>query len=205
MIHIGTMNWPKTVETGDFYCPICDTIGPFRRRVSRPFLTVYFIPIIPIGGLQEYVQCLSCKEQMPPMILGPIDNTPRTFQSDLLTAIALTITADGYVSDAEIDRALLLYQKFAFSIISRADLAAACSGSSPHLQQGLGNFLYRSRTNWDFETKSTLVQAIFLLASTEGEISRTKLRLLGKLDRLLDLSQDDVAKMVVDAEQLKLE
>jgi len=55
---------------GVFRCPECNGLQNFRLRASRPFLTLYFIPVLPIGTLQEYVQCGQCKNSYEPDILA---------------------------------------------------------------------------------------------------------------------------------------
>ena len=54
MILIGTMEWASTVERGDFFCPACNAAKNYQRKVARPFLTLYFIPVIPIGAVREF-------------------------------------------------------------------------------------------------------------------------------------------------------
>ena len=69
MLIIGTMNWTSTRERGGFFCPECSIDRNFRRRASRPFLTLYFIPVIPIGGLSEFIECESCRLQFDDDVL----------------------------------------------------------------------------------------------------------------------------------------
>ncbi len=80
MILIGTMNWTSTRLRGLFRCPNCGSTQNFRLRASRPFLTLYFIPVLPIGGLEEFVQCSTCKD---------------SFETDVL---ALTMLPSNYTS-----------------------------------------------------------------------------------------------------------
>ncbi len=68
---------------GLFRCPDCGNTQNFRLRTSRPFLTLYFIPVLPIGGLQEYVQCLNCKNSYEPDILAT-SMMPASFSSATL-------------------------------------------------------------------------------------------------------------------------
>lgn len=70
MILIGTMNWTSTRLRGLFRCPNCGSTQNFRLRASRPFLTLYFIPVLPIGALQEYVQCTNCKDSFETDVLA---------------------------------------------------------------------------------------------------------------------------------------
>ncbi|MFO0941768.1 MAG: zinc-ribbon domain-containing protein [Pirellulales bacterium] len=97
MIHIGTYNWAKTIGAGQFYCSKCLAMSPYRHRSSRPFLTIYFIPVIPIGGTTKFVECSTCKLQYPESIIAPEPSTG-DFADDLLHAVCLTILADGVVN-----------------------------------------------------------------------------------------------------------
>lgn len=55
---------------GLFRCPNCGSTQNFRLRASRPFLTLYFIPVLPIGGLEEFVQCSTCKDSFETDVLA---------------------------------------------------------------------------------------------------------------------------------------
>lgn len=202
MIVIGTFDWPKTLETGEFYCPFCDRPCTFRRRSFRPFLTVYFIPLIPIGGKQEYVECMSCKKRLAPSFLE--DGTPtsaRSFSDDLLKVLALTILEDGQVTDAEIARALDAQKLVGQSQLGRDELALACS-QARNKTLTLRSFLWNRRRRWSRDEKCSVVQAIFIVAGADGEISRGKLAALSKAQQILGLSPEEFQNCILEAEQL---
>ncbi|MBI1278492.1 MAG: zinc-ribbon domain-containing protein [Anaerolineaceae bacterium] len=70
MIIFGTRNRFKTIGTGQFYCPHCQTQRTYERKQAKRYFTLYFVPLIPMGDLGEYVECQTCH---------------RTFQADVLT------------------------------------------------------------------------------------------------------------------------
>src|SRR5690606_6765879 len=70
MILIGTMNITRTRDEGEFHCPTCGSLKPYQLKSRRPFLTLYFIPTVPIGGTEYFVRCLECKSHWDPAILG---------------------------------------------------------------------------------------------------------------------------------------
>ena len=58
----GSRGITSTVGSGDFYCPQCDESDVmYTHRKVRPWFTVYFIPIFPIGGGDEYIECRQCQ------------------------------------------------------------------------------------------------------------------------------------------------
>ncbi|MDX6338361.1 MAG: hypothetical protein QOG05_5701, partial [Streptosporangiaceae bacterium] len=50
-----------TVSQGTFHCRTCGGDRHYRRRAGRRFVTLFFIPIIPLNKTGEHVQCMTCK------------------------------------------------------------------------------------------------------------------------------------------------
>jgi hypothetical protein len=50
-----------TIAQGTFFCRKCGGDRRYRRRASRRFITVFFIPLIPLKTTGEHVQCTTCK------------------------------------------------------------------------------------------------------------------------------------------------
>ena len=62
MIIFGTRNRMKTVGTGEFYCPRCQTQRAYERKHAKRYFALYFVPLIPMGDLGEFVECQSCHQ-----------------------------------------------------------------------------------------------------------------------------------------------
>lgn len=60
LIFFGTRGVTYSHKKGDYICPEC---GPaqYNWKRQRRFFTLYFIPVIPLDLLNEYVECQSCK------------------------------------------------------------------------------------------------------------------------------------------------
>jgi predicted RNA-binding Zn-ribbon protein involved in translation (DUF1610 family) len=56
----GSRGLTSTLDSGQFYCPKCDGRRDYHLRQVREFFTLYFIPLIPMGRAQRYVECGSC-------------------------------------------------------------------------------------------------------------------------------------------------
>lgn len=50
-----------TVAQGVFFCRRCGGDRDYRRRTGRRYVTVFFIPLIPLKKTGEHVQCTTCK------------------------------------------------------------------------------------------------------------------------------------------------
>jgi hypothetical protein len=51
----------RTLGQGVFFCRRCGGDRRYRHRAGRRFITVFFIPLIPLAKTGEHVQCLACK------------------------------------------------------------------------------------------------------------------------------------------------
>jgi len=51
----------RTLGRGVFFCRRCGGDREYRHRAGRRYVTVFFIPLIPLMKTGEHVQCLTCK------------------------------------------------------------------------------------------------------------------------------------------------
>jgi hypothetical protein len=56
----GSRGVTSTLDQGEFYCPECDDREEYVLKQVRPFFTLFFIPIFPIGAAQRYLECRGC-------------------------------------------------------------------------------------------------------------------------------------------------
>ena len=60
MIIFGTRPKTKTVGTGQFYCPRCQSQRAYERKQLQQYFALYFIPLIPVGKGSEFIECQTC-------------------------------------------------------------------------------------------------------------------------------------------------
>lgn len=56
----GTRGVTYCKDRGIFFCPTCAEHNRFRRQRVRRFFTLFFIPMVPLDLLVEYVECQRC-------------------------------------------------------------------------------------------------------------------------------------------------
>jgi hypothetical protein len=76
MIIFGTRGVTSTSGKGRFFCPGCDREQAYQTKRMRRFFTLYFIPLIPLDVLQEWVECGQCRQSYKPEVLR-YDPAPR--------------------------------------------------------------------------------------------------------------------------------
>lgn len=65
----GSRGFTSTVGEGKFFCPQCGGDQRYEHKQVSRYFTLYFIPLFPIGGGGEYVECLKCQEAFDPQVL----------------------------------------------------------------------------------------------------------------------------------------
>lgn len=60
MIIFGIRAKKEKVGEGEFFCPFCGAKRHYTRLRAKRYFSLYFIPLIPMGDLGEFVECQSC-------------------------------------------------------------------------------------------------------------------------------------------------
>ncbi len=55
--------------TGIFHCPQCQADSEYQHLRPRRWFTVFFLPVIPLNKLDDYVKCQRCKGTFRPVVL----------------------------------------------------------------------------------------------------------------------------------------
>jgi hypothetical protein len=75
----------RTLGLGVFFCRRCGGDRRYRHRSGRRFITVFFIPLIPLARTGEHVQCLTCKTRYVTEVL----KLPTTIAMQLAVAAGM--------------------------------------------------------------------------------------------------------------------
>ena len=59
-----------TIAQGVFYCRKCGGDRSYRHRAGRRFITLFFIPVVPLNKTSEHVQCVTCKTRYVTEVLS---------------------------------------------------------------------------------------------------------------------------------------
>src|SRR5512135_2525035 len=128
MIIFGTRGVTMTKESGDFACPGCGgSQQRYVRKSVRRFFTLYFIPLLPLNKLGEYIQCERCGGQYNEQVLNfdPAAQQAKfraEFAEHIKRITILTALADGDVDDAELEVIRDYYKKLSGATLSGPEL-----------------------------------------------------------------------------------
>ena len=203
MILIGTMNLTRTRDRGNFYCPACRTPQSFRLRARRPFLTLYFVPTVPIGAAEEFVQCDSCRSTWDQSVLSMDRETHEAtiesqFLDEAIRASVLVVLADGKISENEIGALQTIANHLLERPIDREELGRLCSIARENKILAKNYVLTTSR-GWTQDQRMRALQAMFLAASAEGELDPKQLEILAEMREILELTDLEYEAAIEEA------
>ena len=87
MIIFGTRARMKTIRSGSFYCPRCQTSRQYDLKQAKKYFTLYFVPIFPMGDLGEFVECQTCHMTFKSEVLRLKPPTPKADLASMLNAL----------------------------------------------------------------------------------------------------------------------
>jgi len=189
-----------------FYCPQCGGLQNYRLRARRPFLTLYFIPTIPIGGAEIFVQCDQCGTTWDTTVLQ-IDKEKHEeiqenqFRDEAIRAAILVTLADGHISEAEIRSLLTISEMLLQRPLDREELGRLCSVAR-QTEIEAEHYVQTVSTRWNVQQRLLALQAMFLAATAgEEDVSAKKLENIQRMQPHLSLSDAEFQAAIDDALQ----
>lgn len=202
MIIFGTKSITTTPEKGDFNCPTCNAKQDFRHRRVRRFFHLYFIPLIPLNKLGEYVECRTCKNTFD---LGILDYDPEAIAQQLESEYQIAIKAvmihvllaDGVIDDAEVDEVSRIYEELTGNRLgTRAvheEIASVKAGGG-----SLSNYLGHVQGRLNDSGKEAVVKAALMVALADGEFPQEEKDLVAQIGADLGMTKAHVNGVIAD-------
>lgn len=199
LIIFGTRGIQMSSGSGNFHCPSC---GPqtYNHRSVRRFFTLYFIPVIPLDLVGEYIECDRCSGTFTTDVLSyrPQQND-RRFEAEFEIAVrrvmVMMCLADGTVDDEEIETIRRVFGRIAKREISEEEVSDEIVEA---MQQGgsVGDYLGTVVGRLNNAGKELIVKAAFFVAAADGDFAESEQALLGEIGRALELRPGHVQKIV---------
>lgn len=203
MILIGTMNLTRTRDRGNFYCPTCAMTQTYRLRARRPWLTLYFIPTIPVGAAELFVHCDQCKSTWDETVLEMDKQShelalEEQFLDEAVRSAVLVVIADGEITENEIVVLQSVASRLLDRDVDREELGRLCSIAQQNNIEAANYVLTVSR-RWSQKQRSQALQAMFLAATAEGDMGQPQMELLAKMRDLLELTDAEYEAAIEEA------
>ncbi|NJN14355.1 MAG: zinc-ribbon domain-containing protein [Planctomycetes bacterium] len=106
IIFFGTRGISSRLEVGEFHCPRCGPGSPYEHKRVRRFFHLWYIPLVPVGARQEFVECGTCKGAFDPEVLTrrvpeAAPEFDYAYQRGVLRAMVAVLPAAGEEQEAE--------------------------------------------------------------------------------------------------------
>ena len=190
-IIFGTKGITSTVKSGEFHCPECGGTQYVHKKVRR-FFTLYFIPIIPLNVVGEFVECQRCGLGFDPEVLqwDPAQGR-REFDAQFETAVKkvlmMMMLADGVIDAAEIETIQEIYEDLTGEFLAEDTIRAEAA----RLEQ-LGTTITQELEGMEPmlspQGKEMVVRAAVLVAASDGVIDESEEVLFDELANALGVT-----------------
>ena len=192
MIIFGTRSVKFTKEQGQFHCPQCNCQREYKHKSARRFFTLYFIPVLPLDKLGEYVECRTCRGTFIPRVLEYQQNNNNDqflseYEKAIKHSVVMMMLADGEIDQREKEVVLKVINKFSHNDITMLEL-------DQYIQQvqtqpgDLNTYLKRVAPRLNGHGKEIVIKCALSVAAADGHIDRTEIDLLGQIATALGMT-----------------
>jgi uncharacterized tellurite resistance protein B-like protein len=169
----------------------------------RRFFTLYFIPIIPLDLLGEYVECHYCHRSFTSEALQydpGADQRRADMQIRTATRRALlsVLVADGKPSDAACDATVEAMRTVAGDTITRSDLAEMIEPTMKRASNATNDVAAMVEA-LDYAARERLLRATMTIALADGELSAAEEKQVRALAKAAGITEAHLAGIMVTA------
>ena len=203
MIIFGTRGITTTPETGEFFCPTCERRTSYGRKRVRRFFTLYFIPVIPLDMLGEYIECVSCKDTYNDNVLNYVpDEQQQRIEAEYLIAIKKVmihmLLADGVIADEEVESVRNIYQQVVGIELTTGQVHEEIETVKKSNEQ-LSHYVVNLQAVLNDQGKETVLKAALFVAYSDGEFHAQEQALIAEIGVQLGMSKTHIEAVVSDA------
>lgn len=203
MIIIGTLELKFTKSTGTFCCPHCEQERSYRLRTRRQFLTVYFIPLIPLQVLGEFVECLTCRGQFPAdtarLTVEQFRARKRKAADELIRrALLVLVAADDVITDEELAVVRDFGRGNGQAEVTQEQVLREVASVQQSQLQPLA-YVGHVAAQLNDEDKERLVYHAFLAATASGALSPLRQSILAQLPEAIGVPEMRFREIVLRA------
>lgn len=204
MIIFGTRGITTTPDKGNFHCPSCSNSQRYAFKRVRRFFTLYFIPVIPLDKLGEYIECLTCKDTYKPAVLDydpekQAQAVEAEYHSAVKKIMIHVLLADGHIDDSEVKTAQEVYQGITGSALDSNEFHAQIREINKS-GENLSSCLLRLQGCLNDTGKEAAIKAALFVALADGEFQQEEQDLIAKIGADLGMTKAHVQGVIAVAQ-----
>ena len=202
----GTRGVTTTVSKGDFFCPECNAHTQYHHDQVHEKATVFFIPVINLKLLGEYIECQNCVNTYKMEIL---DYDPEQEQKEIeaiyLKGIKKVMTmmmlADGKIDENEKIMMKDIYQKMTNFELSDSDIEKEIENSKTTIF-GLEDLLTEVFPQLNESGRETIIKVAYWVSIADGKVDKEEEKLLIKLAKHFQISSAHLKGIISEVNEL---
>ena len=184
----------RVIGSGVFSCPSCGADRNYERRRAQRFFTLFFIPLIPLKVLGEFIRCTACKTDFRESVLARPTATQFTdlLQNTVRGVMVNVLRRGGSGHPAPLDVAVQEIVACGAIGYSQADLAQDLRVVPEDLTQllaGLAGQLSEAG-------REALVRGAIRVAAADGPVDAQERAVIDGVGAALGMTQAHVAGVV---------
>ena len=207
-IIFGTRGVTSTKQQGQFYCPQCNGSCDYRHKSVRRFFTLYFIPVIPLDQLGEYVECQRCQGTYHLEILN-YDPAAQGNQVEALFMVAMKqvmiamLLADGVIDDSEVEELRVTYEDLSGMAITEQDLREEIEVIQQRGSDAI-EMITDLGPGLNDKGKEMVITAAYQIAAADGHVDESEIQLIHQIAEAMGISSAHLRGIMVDLEQPRI-
>ncbi|MCB0667392.1 MAG: TerB family tellurite resistance protein [Saprospiraceae bacterium] len=192
MIIFGTRGVKSTLAQGNFVCPQCATSEAYKHKKVTKFFTLYFIPVIPLGRMGEYVECQRCRGTFVTRVLEyDPDSARNEFQSIYEKAMrhtmAMIVLADGEIDDNELKVVLEIINKFGHKDMTMGELVAYIFEVQRN-PENIDTYLRKVTPSLNEHGKEMIIKCAIAVAAADGQVDQSEILSIKEMATAMEMS-----------------
>ena len=195
MIIFGTRGVTWNGETGEFACPGCGgTTQTYKHKTVRRFFTLYFIPIIPLDKIGEYIECQTCHKTYNDAVLSydpaaQQEKARAEFLDHVKRTLILAAIDQGQVDEAKYNAIRETFRDISGTTLSNFDIQQEMT-LARQAKGGMAAYAGRFAESLNEHGKEMVLKAVFgVLLADEVALEPDDLRLVNDLAAVMNVSQ----------------
>jgi len=203
MIIFGMRGVNSTMEKGEFNCPQCESDQMYKHKKVTRFFTLYFIPLIPLGRIGEFVECQNCKGTFIPKVLDYNKNNPGAdkflseYEKAMKHSMIMIMLADGEIDDNEMTTVHSIINKFGHNDITIDELENLVE-QVERQNEDISTYLKKVAPQLNEHGKEVIVKCALSVAASDGNIDDSELELIYQMADAMEMSKAHVKGILTE-------
>lgn len=203
MIIFGTRSVHSVKARGEFHCPHCADRAGYSHKEARRFFTLYFIPIIPLESVGDFVECLKCSRTFRSEVLAFDPHAERKsiraeFEHAMRRALLCLSAADDVVDDRELDAIVSVCQSIGEASFTREELRAELISGVCGLPETTA-FLSSLAPRLNDSGKEMVIRASLAVAAADEDLDDKEFKVIALYAKAMEMSDSHLTGVIREA------